>query len=172
MTTIISVRKDGKVALGGDGQVTLSGTVLKHTATKIRRLYDNKVIIGFAGATADAFALLERFEGMLKKYQGNVPKSAIELAKQWRMDKNLRRLESLLAVVDKENSLIISGSGDVIEPDDSIIAIGSGGPYALAAARALFSHSNLSAYCIVEEALKISSSICIFTNNIFHIEEL
>jgi ATP-dependent HslUV protease subunit HslV len=172
MTTILCVRHKGKVAIGGDGQVTLGDTVMKHDAQKIRRLHDGKVIVGFAGGTADSFALLERFEAMLKKYQGNILKSAIELAKDWRTDKALRRLESLLAVVDKNKSLLISGGGDVIEPDDGIIGIGAGGQFATAAARALVKHSNLSAREIVEEAVKIAAGICIFTNDKIYVDEL
>jgi len=172
MTTIICIRHKGKTVMGGDGQITIGQTVVKHQASKIRRLYEDKVMVGFAGASADALALMERFEGMLKKYQGNVPRAAIELAKEWRMDKNLRRLESLLIVADKESLFLISGSGDVIEPDDNIIGIGSGGSYAAAVAKALIKHSNLLARQIVEEALKITSEICIYTNDKFKIEEL
>lgn len=158
--------------MGGDGQVTIGQTVVKHQATKIRRMYDDKVMVGFAGTSADALALMERFEGMLKKYQGNVPRAAIELAKEWRTDKNLRRLESLLIVADKDSLLLISGSGDVIEPDDNIIGIGSGGPYATAVAKALIKNSGLSARQIVEEALRITSEICIYTNDKIKVEEL
>lgn len=172
MTTILSVRHKGKVAIGGDGQVTMANTIMKQSAVKIRRLQEDKVIVGFAGATADAFALLEKFEGMLKKYNGQVLKSAIELAKEWRTDKILRRLESLLAVISENHSLLISGMGDVIEPEDGIIGIGSGGQYAVAAARALIKHSDLSAKEIVKESLEIAAGICVFTNNKFHIEEL
>lgn len=172
MTTIIGIRNKGKTVMGGDGQVTIGQTVVKHQASKIRRMYEDKVLVGFAGASADALALMERFEGMLKKYQGNVPRAAIELAKEWRTDKILRRLESLLIVADKDNLLLISGSGDVIEPDDNIIGIGSGGSYATAVAKALIKHSNLSAYQIVEEALRITSEICIYTNDKIKIEEL
>ncbi|MDQ7778741.1 MAG: ATP-dependent protease subunit HslV [Planctomycetota bacterium] len=172
MTTILSVRCKGKVAIGGDGQVTIGDTVVKHDASKIRRLYENKVIVGFAGASADAFALMERFESMLKKFQGGVRKAAIELAKEWRTDKLLRRLESLLAVVDKDVSLIISGSGDVIEPDDGVVGIGSGGPYAAAAARALLRKTDLSAKEIVTEALHVTAGICIYTNDRLQIDEI
>jgi ATP-dependent HslUV protease subunit HslV len=172
MTTVLTVRCRGKVAIGGDGQVTIGETVMKHDASKLRRLFDNKVIVGFAGASADAFALMERFEGMLKKFQGNVRKAAIELAKEWRTDKLLRRLESLLAVVDKDVSLLISGSGDVIEPDDGVIGIGSGGPYAAAAARALVKSTTLSAREIVIEALKVTAGICIYTNDKIQVDEL
>ncbi len=158
--------------MGGDGQVTLSDTVMKRGARKVRKIYNGKVLVGFAGASADAFALMERFEAKLEEYKGNLIRAAIELAKDWRMDKYLRRLEALLAVMDKENALIISGTGDVIEPDDKIVAIGSGGSYALAAARVLVKHSNLSAREIVEEALKVAADICIYTNHNIVIEEL
>lgn len=171
-TTILAVKHNGEVAIGGDGQVTISNTVIKQKATKIRRLYENKVIVGFAGATADAFALMEKFEVMLKKYSGNVLKSAIELAKEWRTDKMLRRLESLMIVISQDSSLLLSGSGDVIEPDDGIIGIGSGGSYAIAAARALIKHSSLSAQEIVKESLLIASDICIYTNKEIYIEKL
>ncbi len=171
-TTILSVRHNGKVAIGGDGQVTLGETVVKHDASKIRKLLDGKVLVGFAGASADAFALMERFEIVLKDYQGNVLKAATQLAKQWRTDRVLRRLESLLAVVTKEHSLMISGAGDVIVPSDEIIGIGSGGVYALAAAKALLKHSKLSAKQIVEEALNIAADICVYTNTRIQIEEL
>jgi len=171
-TTIVSVRRNGKVAIGGDGQVTLGDTVVKHDATKIRKLLNGEVLVGFAGASADAFALMERFESVLKDYQGNVLKAATELAKQWRTDRVLRRLESLLAVVTKEHSLMISGSGDVIVPSDDTMAIGSGGAYALAAAKALLKHSKLSAKQIVEEALNIAADICVYTNTSIYIEEL
>ncbi|MFH1550987.1 MAG: ATP-dependent protease subunit HslV [Planctomycetota bacterium] len=171
-TTIVSVRRNGKVAIGGDGQVTLGDTVVKHDANKIRKLLDGEVLVGFAGASADAFALMERFESVLKDYQGNVLKAATELAKQWRTDRVLRRLESLLAVVTKEHSLMISGSGDVIVPSDETMGIGSGGAYALAAAKALLKHSKLSAKQIVEEALNIAADICVYTNTRINIEEL
>ncbi len=171
-TTIVSVRRDGKVAIGGDGQVTLGEAIVKHDANKIRKLLDGKVVVGFAGASADAFALLERFEGVLKDYQGNVIRAATELAKQWRTDRVLRRLESLLAVITKDDSLVISGAGDVIVPTDDLIGIGSGGHYALAAARAMLAHTKLSAREIVEESLRITSEICIYSNNKVHIEEL
>lgn len=172
MTTILSVRCRGKVALGGDGQVSLGNTAVKHNAVKIRRLAEGKVLAGFAGGTADAFALIERFEGMLKKYQGSVPRAAIELAREWRGDRVLRRLESLLAVADREVSLLISGVGDVLEPDDGVLGIGSGGPYAVAAARGLLKHSALPAREIVAESLAIAAGICVFTNEHFSIEEL
>jgi ATP-dependent HslUV protease subunit HslV len=171
-TTIIGLIHNGKVAMGGDGQVTLGQTVMKHNARKVRKLYNNSVIAGFAGASADAFTLLERFEDKLEQYKGNLSRAAVELAKDWRTDKYLRRLEALLAVVSKEKALIISGNGDVIEPDDNIVAIGSGGSYALSAARMLVKHSNLSAKEIVEESLKVAAGICIYTNDNIIIEEL
>lgn len=171
MTTILAVRHKGSTAIGGDGQVTFGATVVKHSAQKIRRLHDGKVVVGFAGASADAMALMEKFEGMLKKHQGNVSRAAVELAKDWRMDRVLRRLESLLLVADRSTLLLISGSGDVIEPDDGVAGVGSGAPYAVAAARALVKHSNLSARQIVEEALAIASKICIYTNDRIHVEE-
>ncbi len=169
-TTILSVRHKGVVAIGGDGQVSIGNTVVKHNARKIRRLHDDKVIVGFSGSTADAFALLERFEAKLKDFQGNVPKAATELAKEWRTDRVLRRLESLLAVVDKDHSLLVSGAGDVIAPDDGIIGIGSGGAIATAAARALVRHSSLDAKRIVEEALHIAAGLCIYTNDQVYVE--
>ncbi len=172
MTTIVSVRRDGQVVLGGDGQVTLGNTVMKGNAKKVRRLYNGQVIAGFAGGTADAFTLFERFEGKLEKHGGHLTRSAVELAKDWRTDRMLRRLEALLAVADETTSLVISGNGDVIEPEDSLIAIGSGGPYAQAAARALLDHSQLNAREIVDSALNIASNICIYTNNNVAIEEL
>lgn len=160
------------MAIGGDGQVSMANTVLKQDARKIRRLYHNNVIVGFAGATADSFALMERFDSKLEEYQGNVLKSAHELAKDWRTDRVLRRLESLLVVVDKNTSLLISGSGDIIEPSDGIIGVGSGGAYATAAARALLNNTNLGAREIVEKALEIAADICVFTNRNIVIEEL
>jgi len=172
MTTIVSVRRNNEVVLGGDGQVTLGNTVMKGNANKVRRLYNGKVIAGFAGGTADAFTLFERFEGKLEKHAGHLTRSAVELAKDWRTDRMLRRLEALLAVADKTTSLIISGNGDVIEPEDSLIAIGSGGPFAQAAARALLDHSELSAREIVDNSLSIAANICIYTNNNVTIEEL
>ncbi len=172
MTTIVSVRRDGQVALGGDGQVTLGNTVMKGNARKVRRLYQNKVIAGFAGGTADAFTLFERFEAKLEKHQGNLTRAAVELAKDWRTDRALRRLEALLAVADSTTSLIITGNGDVIEPEHSLIAIGSGGPYAQAAARALLENTSLSAREIVEKALHIAGDICIYTNHQPTIEEI
>ena len=171
-TTIISVRHKGRLAIAGDGQVTLGQTILKQTAKKIRRLYKGEVLAGFAGATSDAFALFARFEGKLEEFKGNLSRAAIELAKDWRLDRALRRLEAVMIVADKENSFLISGTGDVIEPDDGIIAIGSGGPYALAAARALIRHTDLSARDIVLEAMKISAGICVYTNGEIVIEEL
>jgi len=172
-TTILAVNHKGKVAMGGDGQVTLGNAVImKHQARKVRRLYHDQIIVGFSGASADAFTLLARFEGKLEQFRGNLQRSAVELAKDWRTDKVLRKLEALLAVADKENSLIISGTGDVIEPDDGIIAIGSGGPYALAAAKALIANSDLSARSIVEESMKIAGTICVYTNLNIVIEEL
>lgn len=171
-TTILTVRHKGKVAIGGDGQVTQNETIMKHNAKKLRRLYNDQVLVGFAGATADAFTLFERFEKKLEKYGGNLQRAAIELAKDWRTDRVLRRLESLLAVVNKDYSLLISGNGDVIEPSDGILAIGSGGPYALAAAKALIKHSDLSAIEIVKEAVMIAASICIYTNDQIVVEEL
>ncbi|MFW6107542.1 MAG: ATP-dependent protease subunit HslV [bacterium] len=171
-TTILSVRHQGRVAVGGDGQVTIGDTVVKHGACKIRRLRDYDVIVGFAGSSADAFALLERLEAKLKDFQGNVPRAATELAKDWRTDRLLRRLESLLAVVDARDSLLVSGSGDVIAPDDGIIGIGSGGAVATAAARALVRHSSLDAPAIVEQALAITADLCIYTNHEIHVEVL
>ncbi|MCX7973854.1 MAG: ATP-dependent protease subunit HslV [Candidatus Aminicenantes bacterium] len=171
-TTVICIRHKGEIAMAGDGQVTLGQTILKHSARKIRRLYKDKILAGFAGATSDAFALFARFESKLEEYRGNLSRAAIELAKEWRMDKALRQLEALLIVADKESSFLISGTGDVVEPDDGIIAIGSGGPYALAAARALIKHTNLSAREIALEALKISAEICVYTNSHIIVEEL
>ena len=171
-TTILTVRHKGKVAIGGDGQVTQGETIMKINAKKLRRLYNDQVLIGFAGATADAFTLFERFEKKLEKYSGNLQRAAIELAKDWRTDRVLRRLESLLAVVNKDYSLLISGTGDVIEPNDGVLAIGSGGPYALAAAKALIKHSELSAAEIVKEAIMIAASICIYTNDQIVVEKL
>ena len=163
-TTILAVRHQGKVALGGDGQVTLGNIVMKHDAQKIRRLFQGKVLAGFAGAAADAFALIERFESKLKDYQGLVPRAAIELAREWRTDRMLRRLEAMLIAADQENVLLISGSGDVIQPSDGIAATGSGGPYATAAARALIANSNLDATAIVQKSLEIAGDMCIYTN--------
>lgn len=171
-TTIVSVRRGQQVAIGGDGQVSMSNTILKGNAKKVRRLYHNKVIAGFAGGTADAFTLFERFEAKLEMHQGHLTRSAVELAKDWRTDKMLRRLEALLAVVDKDTSLIITGNGDVIEPEEGIIAIGSGGPFAQAAACALYHNTELEAKSIVEKALCIAGDICVYTNHHHTIEEL
>jgi ATP-dependent HslUV protease subunit HslV len=171
-TTIIGLARDGKVALGSDGQVTLGATVVKHTAKKVQRLYNNSVLVGFAGASADAFTLMERFEEKLQKHQGHLERSAVELAKDWRTDKYLRRLEAMIGVLDKEHTFIISGTGDVITPDDGIVAIGSGGPYALAAARMLVAYTKLSAKEIVTQSLKTAAEICIYTNQNISIEEL
>lgn len=170
-TTILSVRRKGTVVIGGDGQVSLGNTVMKGNARKVRRLYDGKVLAGFAGGTADAFTLFERFEGKLQQY-GNLTRAAIELAKDWRTDRSLRRLEALLCVADASNSFVISGNGDVIEPEDEIMAIGSGGSYALAAARALSQNTELDARTIVEKSLIIAADICIYTNRNLTIEEL
>ncbi|MBK1671771.1 HslU--HslV peptidase proteolytic subunit [Ectothiorhodospira shaposhnikovii] len=171
-TTIVSVRRNGQVALGGDGQVSLGNTIMKGNARKVRRLHHDRVVAGFAGGTADAFTLFERFEGKLEKYSGNLLRAAVELAKDWRTERSLRRLEALLAVADKDNSLIISGNGDVIEPEDGIIAIGSGGPFAQSAARALYENTELSAREITEKSLNIAADICIYTNRHLTIEEL
>ncbi len=171
-TTILCVRKNGEVALAGDGQVTLGNTVMKHTARKIRRMYENKVLAGFAGSTADAFTLFEKFDAKLQEFRGNLPRAAVALAKDWRTDRVLRRLEALLIVADRETTLVLSGAGDVIEPDDGIAAIGSGGSYALAAARALVAHSDLPVSTVVEEAMKIAADICIYTNNQILVEAL
>jgi ATP-dependent HslUV protease subunit HslV len=171
-TTILGMIYKGKTVIGGDGQVTLKETVIKEKAKKVRKLHEGKVLAGFAGSVADAFTLFERFEEKLKNFQGNLTRSAVELAKEWRTDKYLRRLEALLAVLDKKNALLISGSGEVIEPDSKIIAIGSGGSYALAAATALMKFSDLDARRIVEEALNIAASICIYTNKEISVEEL
>lgn len=171
-TTVISIRHREKVAMAGDGQVTFNNMVLKHRARKVRRLYHDQILAGFAGAAADAFALFAKFEEKLEEYRGNMSRAAVELAKDWRTDRVLRRLEALLGVVDREHSFIISGTGDVIEPDDGIIGIGSGGGFALAAARALMKHSGLSAREIVCEAMHIASEICVFTNAQITVEEL
>lgn len=172
-TTILAIMKDGKVALAGDGQVTLGqATVIKHGARKVRRLYHDKVLAGFAGSVADAFTLFEKFEGKLEEFHGNLQRAAVELAKQWRTDRMLRNLEALLIVADKDSLLLVSGSGEVIEPDDGIVAIGSGGNYALAAARALANHTDLSAGELVQEAMKIAASICVYTNDNIIVEEL
>ena len=171
-TTIIGIRKNGKVAVGGDGQVTFGDTVLKANAVKIRRLYNDTIIAGFAGATADAFSLFEKFEAKLEEFSGNVPRSVVELAKDWRTDKNLRRLEAMLVIMDKDYSFIVSGEGDVLEPDDEVVVIGSGAPYALAAARAYIDGTRLSAGKIVEKSLAIAASICIYTNSNITVVEL
>jgi len=171
-TTIISVRHNGEVALGGDGQVSLGNTIMKHQARKVRRLYDGRVITGFAGATADAFTLFDKLEQKLERFNGNLMRAAVELAKDWRTDKMLRRLEAMLIAVDKDYSLLISGSGDVIEPDDGVLAIGSGGPYAQSAAKALVSHSTLDAAEVCREALLIAASICIYTNDNLVVEKM
>ena len=171
-TTVLCVRKDAKVVLIADGQVTMGDHVMKHTAKKTRRLYQDKVIAGFAGSTADAISLFERFEGKLQEFSGNLQKAAVELAKDWRKDRALRHLEALLIVADTKGTFILSGNGDVIEPDDGIVAIGSGGSYALAAARALMKHSKLGAKDLAMEAMRIASEICIYTNANFTIEEL
>ena len=171
-TTILSVRKDGCLVMGGDGQVTMGNTIVKHRARKVRRLNNNQVLAGFAGSTADAFTLFERFEGKLQEHGGQLLRAAVELAKDWRMDRNLRRLEALLAVADKHTSLLVSGTGDVIEPEHDLIAIGSGGDYARAAALALLEHSLLDARTLVEQALTIASEICVFTNQELVLETL
>lgn len=171
-TTILGVVHNGQSAIGGDGQVTLGNTVMKHNAIKIRKLNNGKALCGFAGASADAFTLMERFEDKLEQYRGNVNRAAVELAKDWRTDKYLRKLEAMLAVVTNDKALIISGNGDVIEPDDQIVAIGSGGMYALAAARMLKKYGELTAKEIVEESLKTASEICIYTNDKIHVEVL
>ncbi|MBI1823930.1 MAG: ATP-dependent protease subunit HslV [Nitrospirae bacterium] len=171
-TTILSVRKDGKVAMAGDGQVTLGQTVMKKNARKVRKIYNDSVLTGFAGATADAFTLFERFEAKLEEYRGNLPRAAVELAKDWRTDRILRRLEALLAIADRTHSLILSGTGDVIEPEDGILAIGSGGPYAQSAARALLENTTLDVRTIVNKSMEIAGDICIYTNREFVIEEL
>ena len=171
-TTILSVRRNGRVVVGGDGQVSMGNTVMKGNARKVRSLYQGKVLAGFAGGTADAFTLFERFEAKLEKHQGNLVRSAVELAKDWRTDRMLRRLEALLAIADRESSLIITGNGDVIEPEDSLMAIGSGGPYAQAAARAMLDSTELDAMSIVRKALQIAASICVYTNENLVLEQL
>ena len=171
-TTVVAVRHRGKVAIAGDGQVTMGNVVVKHQARKIRRLYHGKVVTGFAGATADAFTLFDKLEQQLEKHSGNLLRGAVELAKEWRTDRMLRRLEALLVAVDAERSLLISGTGDVIEPDDGILAIGSGGPYAQAAAQALVAHSELEAPEICRAALEIAGNLCIYTNGNIHLETL
>jgi ATP-dependent HslUV protease subunit HslV len=171
-TTILSVRKDGRSVMAADGQVTLGETIMKHKANKIRTMYNDKVVVGFAGAAADAFNLFERLEGKLEQYKGNLVRAAVELAKDWRTDRILRKLEALLLAMDKEHTLIISGTGDVIEPDEAAAAIGSGGPYALSAARAMIAHSSLDAVAIAREAMKIAASICLYTNEEIHVQEI
>jgi len=171
-TTILCVRRNNQVAIAGDGQVTLGNTVMKHNAKKIRRMYNGTILSGFAGGAADALTLFEKFEAKLEQYHGNLTRAAVELAKDWRTDRILRKLEALIAVADRNSSLIISGTGDIIEPEDGLVAIGSGGPYAVSAARALIRHTNMSAREIAEEAMKITSEICIYTNSEILIEEL
>lgn len=171
-TTIVAVRRGDHLAIAGDGQVTMGNTVMKHKARKVRRLYEGRVLAGFAGAAADAFALFERFEGKLEEYHGNLQRAAVELVKEWRMDRALRRLEALLVVGDESNLLVISGNGDLIEPDDGVAAVGSGGPIALAAAKALIRHTDLECGEIAREALRIASSICIYTNGEIVCEEI
>jgi len=171
-TTVLCVRRDSKVVIAADGQVTMGQNVMKHTARKTRRLFNDKILAGFAGSTADALSLFERFEGKLQEHHGNLAKAAVELAKEWRKDRALRHLEALLVVADAKGTFVLSGDGDVIEPDDGICAIGSGGPFALAAARALTKHSKLGAKEIAQEAMRIASEICIYTNDTFTIEEL
>lgn len=171
-TTILCVRKNDEIALAGDGQVTLGNTVMKHGARKLRRMYDDRVLAGFAGSTADAFTLFEKFDAKLQEYRGNLPRAAVALGKDWRTDRILRRLEALLIVANAETTLILSGAGDIIEPDDGVAAIGSGGPYALAAARALLGHSELSAREIAEQSLRIAAGICIYTNDSILVEAL
>ncbi|WP_061234983.1 ATP-dependent protease subunit HslV [Leptospira weilii] len=171
-TTILCVRKNGKVAIGGDGQVSMGNTVMKNTAKKIRRLYDGKILSGFAGSVADAFTLFELFERKVQEFGGSISRSAVELAREWRTDRMLRKLEALLIVADKEESFLISGTGDVISPDEGVIAIGSGGNYALAAAKALYDHTDLSAREIVESSMKIAANICIYTNDHITLEEI
>lgn len=171
-TTILAVRKDGRSVMGGDGQVTLGETIMKHRAVKVRTMYHDQVLVGFAGAAADAFNLFERLEGKLEEFGGNLTRAAVELAKDWRTDKILRKLEALLLAMDEEHTFIISGTGDVIEPDEAVAAIGSGAPFAMAAARALVSHSELDATSIVEEAMSITASICLFTNDEIVVREI
>lgn len=171
-TTIVSARRGARVAMGGDGQVTLGNVVVKHSARKVRRLYHDRILAGFAGATADAFTLFERFEAKLEKHQGNLLRSAVELAKDWRTDRILRRLEAMLAVADRETSLVITGAGDVLEPEFGLIAIGSGGPYAQAAARALLDNTDLAPVDVVRKALAIAGDLCIYTNQSHTIESI
>ncbi|MBI3625319.1 MAG: ATP-dependent protease subunit HslV [Candidatus Rokubacteria bacterium] len=171
-TTVVSVRHKGRVALAGDGQVSIGPTIVKAGARKVRKLYQDRVLAGFAGTAADAFTLFEKFEAKLEEYRGNLSRAAVELAKEWRTDRILRRLEALLAVADREHSFILSGTGEIIEPDDGVVGIGSGGPFALAAARALIAHSDLDAKQIVEEAMRIAAAICVYTNDHITVEEL
>lgn len=171
-TTIIGVRKGDQVAIGGDGQVSLSETIMKKTANKVRKLYNGLVLAGFAGSAADAFTLYEKFEGKLEQYKGNLPRAAVDLAKEWRSDKVLRRLDALLAVLDRQHAYVVSGQGEVVEPDDNVVAIGSGGDFALAAARALLNFSDLSAREIVEESIRTAASICVYTNENITVIEL
>lgn len=171
-TTILLVRRNDKVVIAGDGQVSLGNTVMKHNARKVRKMYKNRIAAGFAGSVADSFALFSKFEEKLEKYQGNISRAAVEMAKEWRTDKVLRRLEALMAVADKEKSFVLSGTGEVIEPDDGIIGIGSGGPFAIAAARALLYNTQMELRQIVESAMKIAASICVFTNDNLTFEEL
>jgi ATP-dependent HslUV protease subunit HslV len=171
-TTVVSVRRGGRVAMGGDGQVSLGQTIVKQTARKVRKVYHDRALAGFAGAAADAFTLFERFEAKLEEYRGNLRRAAVELAKDWRTDRVLRRLEALLAVADAETSMIVSGTGEVIEPDDGLIGIGSGGPYALAAARAMVQHTDLDARTIALGAMRIAAGICVYTNEHITVEEL
>lgn len=171
-TTVLAVRRDDQLALASDGQVTVGNTIAKHSATKLRRMYKDRMLAGFAGSTADAFSLFTRFEAKLEEYHGNLERSAVELARDWRMDRNLRRLEAMLIVGDKDRTFLISGTGDVVEPDDGVIAIGSGGPYAMAAARALMRRTELDAKTIAEEAMRIAGEICIYTNDKLTVETL
>lgn len=171
-TTVLAVRHQGRIVMAGDGQVTIGNEVMKHSAKKVRKLYEDRVLAGFAGSSADAFTLFERFEGRLQEYNGNLLRASVELAKDWRMDRALRRLEALLLVANREASLVISGSGDVIEPDDGVVAIGSGGSYAVAAARALVRFSDLDAVAIAEKAMQIAADICVYTNSHILVEEI
>ncbi|HEX8254991.1 MAG TPA: ATP-dependent protease subunit HslV [Thermoanaerobaculia bacterium] len=171
-TTVICVRRDGQVAMAGDGQVTVGNTVMKHGAAKVRRLYHDKILSGFAGSAADAFALYSRFEAKLEEYRGNMERAVVELAKDWRMDKYLRQLQAMLIVANTERAYLISGTGDLIQPDDGILAIGSGGPFALSAARALMKHTQLSAAQVAEEAMRVAAEVCIYTNDRITVETL
>ena len=171
-TTVVCVRRDGQVAMAGDGQVTVGNTVMKHGAAKVRRLYHDKILAGFAGSAADAFALFSRFEAKLEEYRGNMERAVVELAKDWRMDKYLRQLQAMLIVANNERAYLISGTGDLIQPDDGILAIGSGGPFALAAARALMKHTTLSAAAVAEESMRVAAEICIYTNDKITVETL